>query len=184
MREIVLDTETTGLNRRGDVSKGHRVIEIGCVEIDNGVVTGREFHSYLNPGRKIDKKAVAIHGIKDGDVKNKPVFGDVVDEFLSFIGDGVLIIHNAPFDIAFLNQEFSLLSPQKRPYGRIFRFIDTLPLTRKLFPGCDNRLDALISRLGIDTERIMHGALLDAQCLSKVWVLLRRGRFDKFLANS
>lgn len=171
MRFVCLDTETTGFSRKGDVSVDHRIIEIGCVEIDDGVVTGSVFRSYINPLRSIDPKASRVHGITDKDVEDAPVFSDVVSKFLDFIGDSIVIIHNAPFDIAFLDKEFLLLPPAVRPKC-VFYYIDTLAWARSMFPNQDNRLDALALRYQIDLGRDKHGALIDAMMLARVFLCM------------
>ena len=176
MREIVLDTETTGLNKKrcGDICSGHRIIEIGCVEILDGVLTGNDFHVYVQVNQNIDDKAEKIHGITNDFLKDKPFFKDVVDSLLRFIGSSRLIMHNAAFDIAFLNQEFELLSEYQRPYGRTFTFLDTLLLARQKFPGRKNTLDALAKRygVGLGRDRNVHGALLDARILAEIYLKL------------
>jgi DNA polymerase-3 subunit epsilon len=166
LREIVMDTETTGL----DPSNGDRLIEIGCIEIVNRIPTGREFHRYLNPERDIHRDAVAVHGLTVEFLKDKPLFKDVAEELLEFIGDAPLIAHNASFDIAFLNAELARLT---RPPLRFDRVVDTLVLARRRHPAGPNSLDALCKRYGIDnTERIKHGALMDALLLANVYVEL------------
>lgn len=173
MRLVALDTETTGLNFKGDICKGHRIIEIACIEIVDGRVTGRQFHHLINPGMPICKNASKIHGITDDEVKDKPTFKRIVKKLLDFIGSSTIIIHNAPFDIAFLDQEFNLLSKKDRP-NRIFNYIDTLPMTRNRFPGEDNTLDALARRFGLltDGKQRVHGALTDAKLLAEIYLLL------------
>lgn len=176
MREVVLDTETTGLNRGNDgaVSDGHRVIEIGCVELVDGRITGRRFQTYLNPGRVVDDRAVKIHGITTEFLRGKPQFSDVVAEFLDFIRGADLIIHNAPFDVAFLDQEFTLLEKRLRPVG-VFRVFDTLALARNMFPYRRNSLDALADFFQVGLHRAgLHGALLDAEILARVYIQLRQ----------
>lgn len=173
MRQVVLDTETTGLNRRRDhgakVCDGHRIIEIACVEVIDRVVTGRQFHQYIDPGCKIDPKAIKVHGITDGFLKGKPSFKDIVNSFLDFVGNGELVIHNAPFDVAFLDQEFCLLGRELQPIGRRFEVLDTLAMARQRFPGTSNTLQALCNRYGV-ASTVTHGALLDALMLTHVYL--------------
>jgi DNA polymerase-3 subunit epsilon len=170
MREIVLDTETTGM----DPFEGDRLIEIGCVELENQIPTGKTYHQYINPARDVPPDAVAVHGITTEFLKDKPLFEAVYEGFLSFIGDGVLIIHNAEFDMKFINYELN-----KVGYGSIDNnnVVDTLALARKKFPGSPASLDALCRRFGVDlSERELHGALLDAQLLAEVYLELLGGR--------
>ncbi len=177
MRQVVLDTETTGR----ELSKGHRIIEIGCVEIVDRRITERRFHVYLNPGREIDEQALRVHGITAEFLKDKPTFGEVVDRFLQFIRGSELVIHNAPFDVGFLNMELSLLGGD---YGRIEDYctvLDTLLLARKRHPGQRNSLDALCKRYGIDNHhRDLHGALLDAELLAQVYLAMTGGQASLF----
>ena len=166
LREIVLDTETTGL----DPANGDRLIEIGCVEIVNRIPTGREFHRYLNPERDMDCDAVEVHGLTKEFLQDKPLFKDVADEFLKFIGDAPLVAHNATFDLAFLNAELARVA---KPPLRADRMVDTLALARRRHPAGPNGLDALCKRYGIDdSERIKHGALMDSLLLAGVYVEL------------
>lgn len=170
MREIVLDTETTGM----DPVDGHRIVEIGCVELYNHVPTGRTWHHYINPECIIDIGASAVHGITNEHVKDKPVFGELVGSFLDFVEDGTLVIHNAEFDIRFLNHEL-------KPFGfkgfRIEDAVDTILIARKKYPGQPANLDALCRRFAIDlTGREFHGALLDAQLTAQVYLELLGGR--------
>jgi DNA polymerase-3 subunit epsilon len=170
MREIVLDTETTGL----DPLRGDRLVEIGCVEIVNRFVTGQVFHRYINPERPMSPEAFAVHGLSDSFLSDKPVFRDVAGEFLEFIGDDPLIIHNASFDIGFLNAELKRL--RKGPISTE-RVIDTLMIARRKHPGQQNSLDALCARYGIDnSRRTRHGALLDAEILAEVYAELTGGK--------
>lgn len=171
MRFIVLDTETTGFNR-GEVSRTHRIIEIACIEIIDGVITGKEFHAFVDPGRLISKKAVEIHGITNSFIKGKRRFEDVASQFFTFIADSIIVIHNAAFDISFLNKEFNLLPNRLKPYGSRFEFIDTLIIARALFPGADNSLDGLALRFQITGRDGVHSALSDARILARVWLLL------------
>ncbi len=171
MREIVLDTETTGLDPRD----GHRVVEIGCVELNYHVPTGRELHLYVNPERDMPDEAFAIHGISDAMLAGKPVFADIVDEFLEFIGDEApLVIHNAPFDAKFLNAE---LKAVHRPTLAPSRLIDTLMIARKRYPGGSNSLDALCRRFDISlSAREKHGAVIDCRLLAEVYLELIGGK--------
>ncbi|WP_019868436.1 DNA polymerase III subunit epsilon [Methylovulum miyakonense] len=173
-RLVVLDTETTGLNPQ----EGHRVIEIGCVELVNRRLTNRHFHYYLNPGRKIDDGAVAVHGITHDFLQDKPRFEEIAEEFIAFIDGAELIIHNAPFDVGFLNHELGLLKDAGKPklesYCKIF---DTLAFARKKHPGQRNSLDALCKRYSIDnSHRELHGALLDSEILADVFLLMTGGQ--------
>jgi DNA polymerase III subunit epsilon len=166
MREIVLDTETTGL----DPFQGHRVVEIGCVELINRFPTGKTFHCYLNPERDMPADAEAVHGLTVDFLRDKPLFADVVDEFLTFVGDAPLVIHNAAFDLAFLNAELDRLA---RPALGRDRLLDTLLLARRRHPAGPNRLDDLCARYSIDnSRRTKHGALLDAEILAEVYLEL------------
>ena len=170
MREIVLDTETTGL----DPLKGHRVAEIGCVELFNHMATGKTYHVYLNPEREMPTEATAVHGLTDDFLAKQPVFAEVVDGFLEFIGDAPLIIHNAAFDMNFVNAELTRTGFPTMPMSRA---TDTVLMARKMFPGAPASLDALCKRFGIDlSNRTLHGALLDAQLLADVYLELCGGR--------
>jgi len=170
MREIILDTETTGL----EPSQGHRVVEIGALELVNHIPSGRTFHVYINPQRDMPREAEAVHGLSIEFLKDKPVFGDIVDEFVAFIGDSALVIHNAGFDLAFLNAEFSRLSLAPISSDRV---VDTLHLARKKHPTSPNSLDALCKRYGVDaSRRAKHGALLDSELLADVYLELIGGR--------
>lgn len=181
MRQIVLDTETTGL----DASKGHRIIEIGCIELYERRATGRSFHRYINPQRAIDEGAQAVHGISIESLADKPLFRDIVDEFLAFIGDSEVLAHNANFDMSFLDAELALSGSQ---HGRLrdrVNVIDTLALARELYPGQRNGLDALCRRLGVDnSQRDLHGALLDARLLADVYLYMTAGQGDLGLASN
>ena len=173
MRQIVLDTETTGL----EYSQGHRIIEIGCVELLDRRLTGRHFHQYINPGRPVDEGAVEVHGITTEFLVDKPAFALIVDEFLAFIDGAELVIHNAPFDLGFLDNELALLGPG---YGRIAdrcTHTDTLALARARHPGQKNNLDALCKRYFVDnSQRDLHGALLDAEILADVYLHMTGGQ--------
>lgn len=171
-RQIVLDTETTGLNPQ----EGHRVIEIGCVELINRRMTKNHFHVYINPERTIDAGAIAVHGISNEFLANKPLFKDIVDDFMAFIQGAELIIHNAPFDVGFLNHEFLLLNKTAK-IESISTVFDSLVFARKKHPGQRNSLDALCKRYGIDnSHRQLHGALLDAEILADVYLLMTGGQ--------
>jgi DNA polymerase-3 subunit epsilon len=173
MRQIVLDTETTGL----ETSQGHRIIEIGCVELVNRRLTGRHYHQYIKPEREIDAGAQAVHGISNAMLEDKPVFARIADEFLQFIGDAELIIHNAAFDIGFLNYEMNMLRPGFGSISDRCHVIDTLLMARAKHPGQKNNLDALCKRYGVDnSQRELHGALLDAEILADVYLLMTGGQ--------
>ncbi|MDQ4086828.1 MAG: DNA polymerase III subunit epsilon [Pseudomonadota bacterium] len=170
MREIVFDTETTGLSAQS----GDRIVEIGCVELNNRVETGRTFHSYFNPGRPMPTDAEMVHGLTDRFLSDKPAFGDVCADLLEFIGDSPLVAHNAAFDFGFINHE---LESCGRPTVCTSRMVCTLSLARNKFPGAKHSLDALCTRFGVDRSlRIKHGALIDAQLLAQVYVELTGGR--------
>ena len=166
MREVVLDTETTGLS----VKDGHRIVEIGCIELENYIPTTKRFHCYLNPGRKVSEKALEVHGYTDDFLSDKKKFSEVADDFLSFIEEKKLIIHNAEFDLSHLNNELELLGLKKIIKTNV---VDTLELAREKFPGSQISLDALWKRFRIDnTKRVQHSALIDCELLSKVYVNL------------
>ena len=166
MKEVVLDTETTGLS----VKEGHRIVEIGCIELDNLVPTKKQFHCYLNPERKVSERALEVHGYTDEFLSTKKKFSDVVDEFLNFIEDKILIIHNAEFDLSHLNNELTLLGKKKIDNQKV---IDTLKLARDKFPGSPSNLDALCKRYRIDnSKRTLHTALIDCNLLAKVYINL------------
>jgi DNA polymerase-3 subunit epsilon len=170
MREIIFDTETTGLNPAG----GDRMVEIGCIELINRVETGRTFHAYFNPERPMPSEAEAVHGLSEIFLSDKPRFADKVEELLEFIGDAPLIAHNASFDFGFLNHELQRCA---RDPVCMSRMIDTLLLARTRHPGAKHSLDALCARFGVDrSQRVKHGALLDAQLLCQVYVELTGGR--------
>lgn len=170
MREIALDTETTGL----DPKAGHRIVEIGCVEMINRVATGNVFHQYINPERDMPEEAKAIHGLSEEFLSTHPVFAKTVDDFLEFIGSAQLVIHNAEFDMRFINAELTLVG--KEPIG-MERTTDTVRMARKKFPGAPANLDALCRRFNIDnSNRELHGALLDARLLADVYLELTGGR--------
>jgi DNA polymerase III subunit epsilon len=172
-RLIVLDTETTGLSPQD----GHRIIEIGCVELINRRLTGNRFHEYINPNRAIDAGAMAVHGITNEFLQDKPTFQQIAEEFIEFIRGAELVIHNAPFDVGFINHEFTQLSlGTVKEYSTVF---DTLAFARKKHAGQRNSLDALCKRYGIDnSHRDLHGALLDAEILADVFLLMTGGQFS------
>lgn len=173
LRQVVLDTETTGL----DPQQGHRVIEIGCVEIENRRLTGKRFHRYLNPARKIDAAAIEVHGLTTEFLSDKPRFSQIEAELLEFITGAELIIHNAPFDLAFLNYELSLTGSEVNNLDALCSVLDTLVLAREKHPGQRNNLDALCKRYNVDnTHRQLHGALLDAEILADVYLLMTSGQ--------
>jgi DNA polymerase-3 subunit epsilon len=171
VRRIVLDTETTGL----EPAEGHRVIELACLELSDRRPTGRHFHRYLNPERAIDYAASEVHGLTSEDLLDKPRFGEIADEFLDFVGGAELLIHNAPFDVAFLNAELERAGRPK--LESLCRVADTLEMAREMHPGKKNSLDALCERYAVDnSRRTLHGALLDAQLLADVWLAMTRGQ--------
>ncbi|MGZ8095673.1 MAG: DNA polymerase III subunit epsilon [Methylosarcina sp.] len=174
-RLVVLDTETTGLNPQ----EGHRIIEIGCVELVNRRMTGNRFHVYINPDRLIDDGAIEVHGITNQFLEDKPRFQDVAKDLIDFIRDSELIIHNAPFDVGFINHEFSLLENPKGAVTDYCEVFDTLTYARQKHPGQRNSLDALCKRYGVDnSHRELHGALLDAEILADVYLLMTGGQFS------
>jgi len=182
MRQIVLDTETTGL----EPELGHRVIEVGCVELVNRRPTGRTFHKYINPEREIDEGALSVHGITRSDLSGKPKFAEIADELVLFINGAELVIHNAAFDVAFLDAELARLSPgQCRTVATLCRVLDTLALARSMHPGQRNNLDALCKRYSIDnSRRELHGALLDARILADVYLAMTGGQAALALAEA
>lgn len=180
MRQVVLDTETTGIGTELD----HRIIEIGCVELINRKLTGNHFHVYINPQREVDAEAVEVHGIDNQFLADKPLYHQIAGEFLEFIRGAELVIHNAPFDVGFMDHEFKKLSgyPMTNDVATV---LDTLVLARSMFPGQRNSLDALCKRFGIDnSHRTLHGALLDAEILADVYLMMTGGQTDLNLANS
>lgn len=178
MREIVLDTETTGL----DPYMGHRIVEIGCIELKNHVPTGEKYHVYINPRRDMPEEAFKVHGLSDEFLKNHPVFEDHVDSFLHFIGQARLIIHNARFDMKFINAELEWAKRKPLPYKQAF---DTLKLAREKFPGSPASLDALCKRFKIDnSNRTLHGALLDSELLAEVYLELIGGAQPDFMGKA
>lgn len=171
MREIVLDTETTGL----DPFKGDKIVEIGCVELENHLPTGRTYHQYINPMRSMSEEVIAVHGLTEEFLSDKPIFAEIADDFLAFVGeDAKLVIHNAAFDMKFLNAELSFADKPQLSYDRV---VDTLIIARKKFPGSRVNLDELCKRFGVDnTSRTLHGALLDSELLAEVYLELLGGR--------
>ena len=177
VRQVVLDTETTGMNMTGQPQIGHNIIEIGAVEVINRRLTGRTFHVYIKPPRKVDEEAIRVHGITNEFLQDKPVFAEIADDFLAFIKGAELIIHNAPFDVAFMDQEFSYLKDPPPKTAEMCTVTDSLQLARKMYPGKRNNLDALCDRLGIDnSKRVLHGALLDAEILADVFLMMTGGQ--------
>ena len=180
MRQIILDTETTGIS----VDSGHRVIEIGMVEIIDRRLTGNDFQAYLNPERKIDPATIPIHGLTDEFISDKPFFKDIASDFLSYIQNSEVIMHNAPFDSSFINNEFVLTGIEKR-LEDICEITDSLTLARKKHPGQRNSLDALCSRYEVNTSsRELHGALIDAKLLANVYLLMTGGQVGFFGASN
>ena len=181
MRQVVLDTETTGL----EPSDGHRIIEIGCVELVDRRLTGNTYHQYIQPDRTIDPGAIEVHGITNESLVDKPRFADIAGAFLGFIRDAELVIHNAPFDVGFINNEFSLLEQVTDTVERHCKVLDTLMLARRLHPGQRNSLDALCRRYDIDnSRRELHGALLDAEILADVYLAMTGGQVNLSLEAS
>jgi len=182
VRQIVLDTETTGIEPR----EGHRIIEIGCVELINRRLTGNHFHVYINPQRVVEQEAIEVHGITNEFLRDKPVFESVVTEFVEFIQGAELVIHNAPFDVGFMDHEFKLSSAgQGIVTADICGVLDTLVLARKMHPGQKNNLDALCKRYGIDNgHRELHGALLDAEILADVYLAMTGGQTKLNLSSA
>jgi DNA polymerase-3 subunit epsilon len=181
MRQIVLDTETTGL----EPELGHRIIEIGCLELVNRRATGRTFHRYLNPEREIDDAALAVHGISRTDLDDQPRFAEVHEELLAFLADAELVIHNAEFDVAFLDAELSRVPGETRRVASVCQVLDTLALAREMHPGQRNSLDALAKRYEVDnSQRELHGALLDARILADVYLAMTGGQGALALADA
>ncbi|MEM9242543.1 MAG: DNA polymerase III subunit epsilon [Pseudomonadota bacterium] len=173
MRQIVLDTETTGL----EIDDGHRVIEIGCIELNNRRITGEHFHRYINPEREVEEGALNVHGISNDFLADKPKFADIADEFIAFIRGAELIIHNAPFDVGFLQHELRLMQARSYKIKDYCKVVDTLAMARRLHPGQRNSLDALCRRYEVDNKhREWHGALLDAELLAQVYLLMTGGQ--------
>lgn len=179
-RQIVLDTETTGL----DPSQGHRIIEIGCVEMVNRRLTGRHFHQYINPQREVEAGAIEVHGITNEMLADKPVFAKVAEPFIEFVRGAELIIHNAPFDVGFLDAELAQLGSQLPRINDICGVLDTLVMARQKHPGQRNSLDALCQRYDVDnSQRDLHGALLDAEILADVYLMMTGGQTNLALAG-
>ena len=184
VRQVVLDTETTGMNKMGVHYEGHRIIEIGCYELINRKPTGRRFHEYVNPGRPVDPEAIAVHGITDDFLRGKPVFAEVAEGFIEFVRGAELIIHNAGFDVGFIDQELRLLNQGLQAVAELARVVDTLSMARAMFPGQRNSLDALCKRFSIDnSHRSLHGALLDAEILAEVYLAMTGGQTTLALAH-
>lgn len=180
MRQIVLDTETTGLEPK----QGHRIIEIGCVEMIDRQLTGNNFHQYLQPDREIDAGAVEVHGITNEFLADKPRFAEVVDDMVAYLGDAELVIHNAPFDVGFLNHELAMVQGTYLPVDKTCSILDTLTMARRMFPGQRASLDALCKRYDIDnTKRTLHGALLDAEILADVYLAMTGGQVSLSLGG-
>jgi len=177
MRQIILDTETTGLN----TEEGHRIIEIGCIELINRRFTGKRYHQYINPERQIDEGAQAVHGLTQDFLQSKPVFNQIVREFMDFITGAELIIHNAPFDIGFINYELNLTKQDWKSLNEYCPIVDTLIMARQLHIGQRNSLDALCKRYNVDnSKRDLHGALLDARLLADVYLAMTGGQSSLF----
>jgi len=177
MRQIVIDTETTGL----EPQKGHRIIEIGCIELINRQISGNSLHYYINPKRPVEEEAIAIHGITNEFLCDKPIFADILNDLLAFIKGAELIAHNASFDVGFINHEIQLVARNAKLLDEYVTIFDTLALARKKFPGQRNTLDAICKRYKIDlSERKLHGALLDAQLLAEAYLLMTGGQSNLF----
>ncbi len=178
MRQIVLDTETTGI----DPAEGHRIIEIGCVELMERQLTGRNYHVYINPDREVEAEAITVHGITNEFLADKPRFAEIADEFFEFIKGAELVIHNAPFDVGFIDHELGMLNKRRQapalgPVRDHCRILDTLVMAREMHPGQRNSLDALCKRYDIDNgHRVLHGALLDAEILADVYLAMTGGQ--------
>ncbi|OOH92408.1 DNA polymerase III subunit epsilon [Pasteurellaceae bacterium 15-036681] len=177
VRQVVLDTETTGMNFSGAPHIGHNIIEIGAVEVINRRLTGKTYHVYIKPPREVDAEAIAVHGITNEMLADKPTFAEIADEFVEFIKGAELVIHNAPFDVGFMDHEFSFLENPPPKTAEMCTVTDSLQLARQMYPGKRNNLDALCDRLGIDnSKRVLHGALLDAEILADVYLLMTGGQ--------
>ena len=180
MRQIVLDTETTGL----EPAQGHRIIEIGCVEMINRRLTGNHYHQYIQPDREIDDGAIEVHGISNEFLADKPIFEDIVEDFLRYVKGAELIIHNAPFDVGFINSELQRYEKDHPAIETLCAIIDTLALARELHPGQKNNLDALCRRYDVDnSHRELHGALLDAEILADVYLRMTGGQEALFVES-
>ncbi len=181
LRQIILDTETTGL----DPSEGHRILEIGCVEMIDRQITGETFHEYCNPDRKIDREAQEVHGLSNSFLAQKPKFAEIAPKFLDFVRDAEVIIHNAPFDVGFIDHELNLLGNDQPKLADVCAITDSLTLARKIYPGVRNSLDALCRRLEVDnSNRTLHGALLDSQILAEVYLAMTGGQKTLDLGSS
>lgn len=179
-RIIVLDTETTGL----EPSLGHRVIEIGCVEMVNRKLTGNHYHVYINPQREVEASAIEVHGITNEFLQDKPVFSQIAEDFLNFVNGAELVIHNAPFDVGFINHEFRMLANPPSDIENYCKITDSLALARKKHPGQRNSLNALCKRYGVDnSSRTLHGALLDSEILADVYLIMTGGQTSLSLGN-
>ena len=175
MRQVVLDTETTGLEPK----QGHRIIEIGALELVDRQLTGRQFHAYINPEREIDQGALEVHGITEEFLRDKPRFAEIADDLMAFADGAELVIHNAPFDIGFIDNELSLTGHEHQSITAVATVLDTLELARDLHPGQRNNLDALCKRYEVDnSSRTLHGALLDAEILTDVYLAMTGGQVD------
>ena len=180
MREVVLDTETTGI----EVRQGHRIIEIGCVELIDRRLTGRHYHVYINPQREVEEGAFAVHGISDEFLADKPLFSSVADDFMEFISGAQLVIHNAPFDVGFIDAELERLGGGHGRVADHCSVVDTLVMARGRHPGQRNSLDALCKRYGVDnSQRDLHGALLDAEILADLYLIMTGGQTDLVLSG-
>lgn len=180
MRQVVLDTETTGL----EPSQGHRIIEIGCVELVNRKLTGRHYHQYINPDREVEAGAIEVHGITNEFLADKPKFEQIADDFFEFIDGAELVIHNAPFDVGFIDHEFGKLKKNPGKVAKHCSVVDTLIMARQKHPGQRNNLDALCQRYGVDnSQRDLHGALLDAEILADVYLLMTGGQTNLLLSD-
>lgn len=177
MRQVILDTETTGL----DPASGHRIIELGCIELKDRRKTDHVFHHFINPEREIEEAAGEIHGITEEQLEGEPVFADIADRFIDFVRDSEVIMHNAPFDVAFINAELSRLGDEWGSLEDYCRITDTLEMARELHPGQKNSLDALSQRYRVDIARNLHGALLDAQILLDVYLAMTGGQSSLLL---
>lgn len=177
-RQVILDTETTGMNQAGGpIYLNHKIIEIGCVEVINRRLTGRHYHVYINPGRLVDEEAFEVHGISDAFLRDKPTFAQISDDFIEFIKGAELVIHNAPFDVGFMDYEFDLLGQGIPKTAQMSGILDTLVMAKGMHPGQRNSLDALCKRYGIDnSSRDLHGALLDAEILADVYLAMTGGQ--------
>ncbi|HGO5293470.1 TPA: DNA polymerase III subunit epsilon [Photobacterium damselae] len=183
-RIIVFDTETTGMNMSGPHYEGHRIIEIGAVEIINRKLTGNTFHVYIKPDRAIDPEAIEVHGITDEFLVGKPTYAEIHQEFMNFIQGAELVAHNAPFDIGFMDYEFRKLGLKDLKTDEMCKVTDTLDMAKRLFPGKRNNLDILCSRYGIDnSHRTLHGALLDAEILADVYLMMTGGQTSLQLSS-